>query len=121
MGRNAPATVVNIASIAGLIAHPLQGVYAMTKASVISMTKTFAVELADAKIRVNAIAPGLVDTRFSSALITNPEIMDPIMDRTVLGRPAQPGEIASFALLLASDASSYMTGATVTVDGGWTL
>lgn len=114
-------TVVNIASVAGMLAMPLQGVYAMTKAAVISMTKTLAVELAPANIRVNAIAPGLVETRFSSALINDPEIMAPIMERTALKRPARPQEIANVALLLASDAASYLTGETITVDGGWTL
>jgi NAD(P)-dependent dehydrogenase (short-subunit alcohol dehydrogenase family) len=116
-----PGAVVNIASVAGMLAMPLQGVYAMTKAAVISMTKTLAVELAPANIRVNAIAPGLVETRFSSALINDPKIMTPIMERTALKRPARPQEIANVALLLASDAASYMTGETITVDGGWTL
>lgn len=116
-----PGAVVNIASVAGMLAMPLQGVYAMTKAAVISMTKTLAVELAPARIRVNAIAPGLVETRFSTALINDPAIMGPIMERTALKRPAEPREIASVALLLASDAGSYLTGETITVDGGWTL
>jgi NAD(P)-dependent dehydrogenase (short-subunit alcohol dehydrogenase family) len=121
ISRKSPAAVVNIASVAGMLAMPLQGVYAMTKAAVISMTKTLAVELAPSGIRVNAIAPGLVDTRFASALIKDPAILGPVMERTALGRVAQPAEIASVALLLGSEASSYMTGETVTVDGGWTL
>lgn len=119
--RGAPGTVVNIASVAGLLAMPLQGVYAMTKAAIISMTKTLAVELAPARIRINAIAPGLVETRFAAALINDPEIMGGMMARTALDRPAQPDEIAGAAVFLASDASSYMTGTTLTVDGGWTL
>jgi NAD(P)-dependent dehydrogenase (short-subunit alcohol dehydrogenase family) len=119
--RGGPATVVNVASVAGVLAMPLQGIYAMTKAAVMSMTKTLAVELAPAGIRVNAIAPGLVDTRFASALINNPEIMNMVMGRTALKRVAQPSEIVGIALLLASDAGSYMTGETVMVDGGWTL
>src|SRR5690606_26096458 len=118
---NRPATVVNVASVAGMLAMPLQGVCAMTKAAVISMTKTLAVELASSNIRVNAIAPGLVEKRFSTAHINDPANMGPIMERTALKRPARPQEIASVALLLASDASSYVTGETITVDGGWTL
>jgi NAD(P)-dependent dehydrogenase (short-subunit alcohol dehydrogenase family) len=121
MGRGAPGSIVNVASVAGLMAMPLQGVYAMTKASVISMTKTLAMELGPANVRVNAIAPGLVDTKFASALTANQEIMDLVLGRTALKRVAQPPEIAGIALLLASDAGSYFTGETVTVDGGWTL
>jgi NAD(P)-dependent dehydrogenase (short-subunit alcohol dehydrogenase family) len=121
VSRDAPGAVVNIASVAGLLAMPLQGVYAMTKAAIVSMTKTLAVELAPSNIRVNAIAPGLVETRFASALIADPEILEGVMRRTALKRVARPDEIASVALLLASDAGSYMTGATVNVDGGWTL
>ena len=121
LGRGAPGAIVNVASVAGVMAMPLQGVYAMTKAAVISMTKTLAVELGSAGIRVNAIAPGLVDTKFASALTTNPEIMKVVMDRTALKRVAQPLEIAGVALLLASDAGAYCTGETIVVDGGWTL
>lgn len=120
-GRGSPAAVVNIASVAGMLAMPLQGVYAMTKAAIISMTKTLAVELASARIRVNAIAPGLIETRFSTALREDPAILDDIMRRTALKRVGRPEEVAPIALLLASDASSYMTDETVTVDGGWTL
>lgn len=119
--RGAGGAIVNVASVAGMLAMPLQGVYAMTKAAVISMTKTLAVELGAQGIRVNAIAPGLVDTKFASALTTNPDILSVVLNRTALRRVAQPQEIAGIALLLASDASSYMTGETVVVDGGWTL
>jgi NAD(P)-dependent dehydrogenase (short-subunit alcohol dehydrogenase family) len=85
------------------------------------MTKTLAMELGPAGIRVNAIAPGLVDTKFASALTMNPDILKMVMDRTALKRVAQPMDIAGLALLLASDAGSYMTGETVVIDGGWTL
>jgi NAD(P)-dependent dehydrogenase (short-subunit alcohol dehydrogenase family) len=119
--RDAPGAIVNVASVAGMLAMPLQGVYAMTKAAVISMTKTLAMELGTAGIRVNAIAPGLVDTKFASALTASPEIMQIVMARTALKKVAQPIDIAGIALLLASDAGSYFTGETVTVDAGWTL
>jgi NAD(P)-dependent dehydrogenase (short-subunit alcohol dehydrogenase family) len=119
--RNASAAVVNVASVAALKGMPLQGVYAMTKAAVVSMTKTLALELGSSNIRVNAIAPGLVDTKFASALTTNAEILESVLSRTALGRVAQPSEIAGIALFLASDAASYVTGETVVVDGGWTL
>ena len=119
--RNAGGAIVNVASVAALLAMPLQGVYAMTKAAVVSMTKTLAMELGPSGIRVNAIAPGLVDTKFASALTANPDILKMVMDRTALKKVAQPIDIAGVALLLASDAGAYMTGETVVVDGGWTL
>ncbi len=114
-------SIINVASVAALTGAPLQGVYAMTKAAVISMTKTLAVELGPSKIRVNAIAPGLVETRFASALVENPDIVQQVVARTPLGRFAQPDEIAGAALYLASDASSFMTGQTMVVDGGMTI
>lgn len=117
--RKGTGSIINVASVAGLMAMPLQGVYAMTKSAVISMTKTLSVELAP-DIRVNAIAPGLIDTKFASALTTNDVILAKVMESTALGRVGQPPEVAAAALLLASDAGGYFTGATLTVDGGWT-
>ena len=118
--RGAPGAIVNVASINGLRGVPLQGVYAMTKAAVISMTRTLAAELGPAQIRVNAIAPGLVDTRLAGALVHDEAISKMWKERTPLGRIAQPGEIAGAALYLASDASSYTTGEVIVVDGGVT-
>jgi NAD(P)-dependent dehydrogenase (short-subunit alcohol dehydrogenase family) len=119
--RGAPGAIVNVASIAGLTAAPLQGVYAMTKAAVLSMTKTLAVELAASKIRVNAIAPGLVDTRFASALVKNDDIVGEFVRRTPQRRYAEPHEIAGGAVYLASDAASFVTGETLVIDGGVTV
>jgi NAD(P)-dependent dehydrogenase (short-subunit alcohol dehydrogenase family) len=116
-----PGSIINVSSVAALTGAPLQGVYAMTKAAVISMTKTLAIELGPSGIRVNAIAPGLVETRFASALVNNPDIVGQVVQRTPLGRFAQPAEIAGAALYLASDASSFMTGHTMVVDGGMTI
>jgi NAD(P)-dependent dehydrogenase (short-subunit alcohol dehydrogenase family) len=119
--RGAPGSMIHVASIMGLAAAPLQGVYGMTKAAVISMTKTLAVELAPSRIRVNALAPGLVDTRFAAAIVGNPDLVDIEQKRTPLGRYAQPDEIAGAALFLASDAASFITGHTLVVDGGRTI
>lgn len=119
--REAPGSIVNIASVVGLMAAPWQGIYGMTKAAVVSMTKTLAVELAASKIRVNAIAPGLVDTRFSAALLASDMISKPLIDRTPLGRVGAPEDITQAALFLASDASAFVTGQTLTVDGGLTI
>jgi NAD(P)-dependent dehydrogenase (short-subunit alcohol dehydrogenase family) len=120
MARNASGSIVNIASIAGLRGAPWQGVYAMTKAAVISMTQTLAVELGDAGVRLNAIAPGLVDTRLAHGIVGNPQFSQRYTDRAPLHRYAQPAEIAPLAVYLASDESSYVTGQVFTIDGGWT-
>jgi NAD(P)-dependent dehydrogenase (short-subunit alcohol dehydrogenase family) len=118
--RNAQGSIVNVASIAGLRAAPLQGVYGMTKAAVISMTRTLAQELGPLGIRVNAIAPGLVETRLAAAIVESDELRGHLVSRTALGRHAQPDEIAGAALYLASDSSSYVTGQVLVVDGGAT-
>ncbi|MEE9298208.1 MAG: glucose 1-dehydrogenase [Acidimicrobiia bacterium] len=112
--------IVNIASVAGMRAAPMQGVYGMTKAAVISMTQTLSVELGPGDIRVNAIAPGLVETRFSRVLVEDDAIRDMFVKRTALGRHAQPDEIAGAAVYLLSDAASYMTGQVMVLDGGMT-
>jgi NAD(P)-dependent dehydrogenase (short-subunit alcohol dehydrogenase family) len=119
--REAPGAIVNVASMVALAGAPLQGIYAATKAAVVSMTETLAVELGPSRIRVNAIAPGLVDTRFASALTENPDIVGRVVGRTPLGRYAKPEEIAGAALYLASDAASFVTGHTLVVDGGYTI
>jgi NAD(P)-dependent dehydrogenase (short-subunit alcohol dehydrogenase family) len=119
--RGAPGSIVNIASIQGLGGAPLQGVYGMTKAAVLSMTQTMAVELASSKIRVNAVAPGLVDTRFATALIANKDILQRWTSRCPQERVAQPEEIAGAVVFLASDSASYVTGETMVVDGGATI
>lgn len=112
-------TVIFISSILGIQAAPAQGVYGATKAAVISLTKTLAVELGPAGIRVNAIAPGLVDTKFAAVLTATPELRRLFEDRTALGRIAQPEEIAGTAAWLASADASYVTGQVIPVDGGF--
>ncbi|HEX2686544.1 MAG TPA: glucose 1-dehydrogenase [Kofleriaceae bacterium] len=118
--RDGGGAIVNIASIAGIRAALMQGIYGATKAAVISMTQTLAAELGSSKIRVNAIAPGLVETKFASALVNNPAILDRIVGRTPIGRHAQPPELAGAAVYLLSDAASFTTGTTLVVDGGLT-
>jgi NAD(P)-dependent dehydrogenase (short-subunit alcohol dehydrogenase family) len=115
-GRGA---IVNIASVAGLEPMPGIGVYSATKAAVINLTRGFANELAAAGIRVNAIAPGLVETRFAAALIETPDIAEQALRRIPLGRFGQPHEIGGAALFLASPAASYVTGSVLVVSGGY--
>ena len=119
--RGAGASVISVASILGITGSPLQGIYGMTKAAIMSMTRTLAVELGPAGIRVNAIAPGLVDTKLAAAITTNPSLLDTMVARTPLGRIAQPDEIAGLAVYLASDEASFVTGQTYTIDGGLTV
>jgi NAD(P)-dependent dehydrogenase (short-subunit alcohol dehydrogenase family) len=119
--RGAPGSIVNLASIAGLKGAPMQGAYGMTKAAIISMTETLAIELGGSGIRVNAIAPGLVQTRFASALVENEALRNMIVSRTPLGRLGQPPDIAGAALFLASDAAAFVTGHTLVIDGGVTI
>ena len=118
--RGGGGAIVNIASIAGTRAAIMQGIYGATKAAVISMTQTLAAELGSSAIRVNAIAPGLVETKFASALVNNPAILERVVSRTPLGRHAQPPELAGAAVYLLSDAASFTTGTTLVVDGGVT-
>jgi len=110
--------IVNIASIAGIQPGPMQVVYSMTKAAVISMTRGFAREMGGAGVRVNAIAPGLVETKFAQVLVDTPEIREQVVSQTCLNRHAQPNEIVGAAVYLASEAASYVTGEVLVVDGG---
>ena len=121
IAREAPGSLVNIASVAGILASPLQAVYSMTKTSILAMTRTLATELAASKIRVNAIAPGFVDTKFASAVLKNEVLLDEILRMTPLKRYAQPDEVAGGALYLASDSASYLTGHTLVIDGGMSI
>lgn len=113
-------SIVNIASYAGMKASPLIGVYGMSKAAVISMTRNLAVELAPGGIRVNAIAPGLIETRFSAALLESEEIRQRVLGDNPIPRPGRPDEIAGAVVYLLSDAAAYVTGQTLVIDGGGT-
>jgi NAD(P)-dependent dehydrogenase (short-subunit alcohol dehydrogenase family) len=112
-------SVVNIASVNAKRAAPGQGIYSMTKAGIVNMTEGFAKELASDGIRVNAVLPGLTETKFASAITSIEKMLGMMMRMIPLGRVAQPDEIAPAVLFLCSPASSYVTGTTLTVDGGY--
>ena len=111
-------SIVNIASVAGLRSAPMQGVYGMTKAAVLSMTQSMAYELGGSNIRINAICPGLIETKFASAIVQNPILREHVIKRTPLARHGQPDEIAGACVYLLSDAASFMTGQHMVIDGG---
>ncbi|HVF64221.1 MAG TPA: SDR family oxidoreductase [Casimicrobiaceae bacterium] len=119
MEKGGGGSIVNIASISGVIPGPNQGVYSITKAAVIGMTKVFAAECAAMKVRVNAVLPGLTETRFTTALLEDPAHLDHYLQHVPLKRVAQPAEIAGAVLYLVSPAASYTTGACLPVDGGY--
>ncbi len=117
-GSEPGGSVIFMSSILGQGAAVLQGVYGMTKASMISMAQTLSHELGATGMRFNCIAPGVIDTRLSAALTGDEELSAQIVGRTALGRIGQPTEIAGIAVFLASGESAYVTGQTFTVDGG---
>lgn len=112
--------VINVASVAGMIPHSGLGVYGVTKAAVIMLTKTLAAELAP-DVRVNAIAPGLIETKFSEVLWSTPELQEKALRAIPLHRIGQTDDLVGAALYLASDASGFTTGSVMIVDGGQTL
>lgn len=116
MARNKGGSIVNLASIIGTNGNVGQAVYAGSKAAVIGITKSLAKELAPQNIRVNAIAPGFIDTDMARSI--GPDKFAERVASVKMGRVGSPDEIAKVALFLASDLSSYVTGQTIGVDGG---
>lgn len=109
--------IVNVASIGGIRPGLALGVYNVTKAAVIMLTRQLAKELGG-KVRVNAVAPGLIKTRFAEALWANEQILERVVQQNPMGRIGNPDEVASAVLFLVSDAASYVNGEVLVVDGG---
>jgi NAD(P)-dependent dehydrogenase (short-subunit alcohol dehydrogenase family) len=118
MVEQGKGSIINVASIEGITPSPMMGVYSMTKAAVIMLTKALAKELGGSNVRANCIAPGLTNTRFAQVLMDTPEIYEHYTSRAPMARHAEPEEIVGAAIYLASDASSYTTGALIAIDGG---
>lgn len=114
-------SIINIASIEGITPGQGLGLYSISKAALIQLTKVLAREWGADQIRVNAICPGLVETKFSEALTQNEKILKMVMMKQALPQLAQPDDIAGLAAYLASDAASFVTGAVITADGGYTI
>lgn len=120
MIESSGGSIVNVASIAALTPLPGQAVYSMTKAGLISVTRSFAKEYGKQGVRVNAILPGVVETRFASALVEDPGVQK-WLSRLPAGRAGRPDEMVAGVLYLVSDQASYTTGTTLVMDGGASL
>jgi len=118
MERQGGGRIIFMASIAGMRTAENLGIYSVSKAGLIMLTRVLASELGPAGIRVNAIAPGTIDTRFSQVLVETKDIAERIVSRTPLGYIGQPQDVVGTALFLASNLADYVTGAVITVDGG---
>lgn len=121
MRKQKSGKIVNVASVNGVIPGHFQGIYSITKAAVISMTKTFAKECAGLGIRVNALLPGGTDTKFAATLTQNEAILKTLLQHVPMNRIAEPMEMAGAVLYLVSNASSYTTGVALNVDGGYLI
>jgi NAD(P)-dependent dehydrogenase (short-subunit alcohol dehydrogenase family) len=117
---NPAGSIILTSSIRSVTVEPGQGVYAATKASLVQLARGFAVELAERNIRVNAIAPGVIDTPLTAQIKKDKEWYSAYSNRSALKRWGKPEEIAWPIAFLASDASSFVTGTVLFVDGGWT-
>jgi NAD(P)-dependent dehydrogenase (short-subunit alcohol dehydrogenase family) len=119
MLRQGKGAIVNVASVNAFRPMDGQACYSLTKAAVVNMTQGLAKEWARQGIRVNALVPGLVETRFAAAIHENVKLRAAMERMVPMGRIAQPEEMAGAVLYLVSDAASYTTGSCLTVDGGW--
>jgi len=114
-------SIINISSIGGIRPEPMLGIYSVSKTAIISLTKVLAKEWGADGVRVNAICPGLIKTKFSQALWDNEQILRYTLEHLPIARVGTPEEIAALALFLAGNGAAYCTGAVFTADGGHTI
>ncbi len=119
--KEVKGSIINISSVEGITPGQGLGLYSVSKSAIIALTKVFAREWGPYGVRANAICPGLVETKFSEALTSNEHILKHVMAKQALPDVAQPIDIAGLALLLASDASGFLTGGIYAADGGYTI
>ncbi|MEJ7872845.1 MAG: SDR family NAD(P)-dependent oxidoreductase [Rubrobacteraceae bacterium] len=120
MAERGSGSIIAFSSIRAQVVEPGQGVYAATKAGTLQMFRALAAELGDRGVRVNVVAPGVVETPLTAQIKEQPEWYEAYADKSILGRWAQPSEMVGAVVFLASGASSYVTGSFMLVDGGWT-
>ena len=120
MAARGHGSIIGFSSIRATTVEPGQGVYAATKAGLIQLLRAAAAELGPDGVRCNAIAPGIVETPLTEPITRDPDWYGAYAAKTALGRWSQPSELAGAVVYLASEASSFVTGSVVTVDGGWT-
>lgn len=120
MAERGTGSIIAFSSIRSVTVEPGQGVYAATKAGIVQLLRAFAAEMGPRGVRANAIAPGVVDTPLTAPIKQNADWYEGYARKSILGRWAKPEELAGMVVYLASDASSYVTGACMFVDGGWT-
>jgi len=121
MAARGGGSIINISSIGGIRPETMLGIYSVSKAALISLTKVMAKEWGPDGIRANVICPGLIKTKFSEALWSNEKILNSVMRQQPLDMLAEPEDMAGLALLLASDAGAFCTGGVYTADGGYTI
>ena len=120
MNEQGSGSIILFSSIRSQVVEPGQGVYAATKAGTLQMVRALAAELGSRNVRVNAIAPGVVETPLTAQIKNNPEWYNAYANKSALGRWAQPSEMVGAVIYLASQAASFVTGSLMIVDGGWT-
>ena len=120
MAERGRGSIIGFSSIRALTVEPGQGVYAATKAGLVQLLRATAAELGPSGVRVNAIAPGIVDTPLTAQIRAVPEWAQAYADKSAFGRWSHAEELAGAVVYLASDASSFVTGSQLLVDGGWT-
>lgn len=121
MKQKGAGSIINISSIEGITPGQGLGLYSISKSALITLTKVLAKEWGKDSIRANVICPGLINTKFSQALVENEKILKHVLSKQSLPQLAEPLDIAGLALFLASDASSFCTGSVITADGGYTI